>query len=152
MRKQLKKNVAPLLTHGLLPFLIFLAACNSGEIQPVTVESGDMCSFCKMAISEKQFAAEIIAEDEKVLKFDDLGCLLRYRQMAGNQLKPAATFVTDYNLRQWIKAQNAFFVHSKSVKTPMNGGILAFADKAEAEREASNSQTQVQRFDELSAP
>lgn len=124
---------------------VFLAACTSGEIKPVPIEVGDMCSFCKMAISEKQFAAEIIAEDEQVLKFDDIGCLLRHRQAAGNQLKPAAIFVTDHDSRQWLKAEDAFFVKSKTFKTPMGSGIVAFADNAKAGNEGL-------RFDALVAP
>jgi copper chaperone NosL len=119
---------------------IFLTSCTSGEIKPVAIESSDMCSFCKMAISEKQFAAEIITTDEKVLKFDDLRCLLKYRQ--ANQIKPAAIFVTDYDSHEWLKAENAFFAKSKTVKTPMGGGILAYSDKTKVGSESM-------KFDDL---
>lgn len=112
--------------------LVLMAACSAGEIKPVPIEDGDMCSSCKMAISEKQFAAEIITEDDAVLKFDDLACLLRYRQGQGDKLKAAAIFVTDYETRQWLKAEDAFFSRSDTVKTPMGGGILAFGDRSKA--------------------
>ena len=121
---------------------VFLIACASGEITPVPIEDGDMCSFCKMAISEKQFAAEIVTDDERVLKFDDVGCLLRHRQRAGDNDRPAAIFVTDHDSRQWLKAEAAFFVRSKTVKTPMGSGIVAFSDRSKAENGAV-------RFEEL---
>ena len=124
---------------------IVLAACASGEIKPVPIEAGDMCSFCKMAISEKRFAAEIITDDERVLKFDDVGCLLRYRQQAGNGLKSAAVYVTDYDSREWLKADDAFFVKSGTIKTPMGSSLIAYGDKSKAGSECL-------RFDALSAP
>lgn len=126
-------------------FLVFAAACASGEVRPVPIENGDMCSFCRMAISEKQFAAEIIAVDETVLKFDDIGCLLRYRKAGGDKLQVAAIYFTDYDTRQWIKADSAVFVRSKNIKTPMGSGILAFADRVKAGSD-------VVTFDALSEP
>ena len=134
--------------------LIFLlAACGAGEIKPVPIDTAaDMCSFCRMAISEKRFAAEIITNNEEVFKFDDTGCLLRYQKANGDKIKIAAIFVSDYETREWIKADEAFFVRSTSVKTPMSGGILAFADKTKADAEAANSKTEVLRFDKLPTP
>lgn len=117
--------------------LVFLIACSSTEIKPVPIENGDMCSFCRMAISEKQFASEIITDDERVLKFDDIGCLLRFRQKASDGLRPAAIFVSDYDSREWVTAEKAFFVKSKTVKTPMGSGIVAYADQSKAGNDSS---------------
>lgn len=115
----------------ILAFLIFLvAACGTGKIEPVSIEPGDMCSFCRMAISERQFAAEIITDDERVFKFDDIGCLLRFQQATSDISTPAAIFVTDYDSKQWLLASDAFFVRSDTIKTPMGGGIIAFGNKA----------------------
>lgn len=122
--------------------ILLLAACSSGEVQPVAIEDSDMCSFCRMAISEKQFAAEIIDVDEKVFKFDDIGCMLRYKQAAGGKLKPVAEFVTDYDLRDWVRAEKAFFTRSATIKTPMGSNIVAFADEQKAGPESM-------RFDQL---
>lgn len=112
--------------------VLLLAACSSGEIQPVAIEDSDMCSFCRMAISEKRFAAEIIDIDEKVYKFDDIGCMLRYKQASGDKLKPAAEFVTDYDSRDWIRAEKAFYTRSATIKTPMGSNIVAYSDEQKA--------------------
>lgn len=124
--------------------VVFLIACLSGDIKPVPIEDGDMCSLCRMAISEKQFAAEMITDDERVLKFDDIGCLLRYSKAGKGQFKAMAIFVTDYDSRQWLKAEKAIFVRSKNIKTPMASGIVAYGDKSKAGSEGV-------RFDALTA-
>jgi copper chaperone NosL len=110
--------------------LLVIVSC-SGSIKPVDIEKGDMCSFCRMAISEKKFAAQIITDEETALKFDDIGCLLRYRAAGGEQPKAAAVYVADSRSGGWLKAEDAFFVRSGSVKTPMGSGIIAF-DSTEA--------------------
>lgn len=122
--------------------LFFLVACAAGQISPVPIEDGDACSFCRMAISERQFAGEIIKTDESVLKFDDIKCMLRYQQKAEDRSKPAAIFVTDYASKEWVKAEDAFFTRSETIKTPMGGGIIAFRDKAQIQGESL-------RFEEL---
>jgi copper chaperone NosL len=130
--------------------LFFFAACRSGALEPVEIESADMCSFCRMAISEKKFAAEIITQNDEVLKFDDIGCMLNYQKTSVGKSKAAAVFVMDYATMNWIKADEAFFVHSEKIKTPMSGGMIAFAQKENAEREAVRLETRVSSFAELS--
>jgi copper chaperone NosL len=85
-----------------------------------------------MAISEKRYAAEIITKDETVLKFDDIGCMLRYQRTKGDAANTAAIYVADSETKRWLKADDAFFIRSTMVKTPMGSGITAFvsADKA----------------------
>jgi copper chaperone NosL len=110
---------------------IFLAFCSS-TTKPVALHPEDMCSFCKMAISQKQFASEIISTDGDVFKFDDIGCMLNYikkRQMKG---KIAASYVMDFEKTNWILAEQASFVATNEIQTPMSGGYLAFHNNKEA--------------------
>lgn len=110
-----------------LSFLLTLAAC-SANLSPVDIEDGDICSFCKMAISERQYAAEIITEEEAVLKFDDIGCMLKFQKKnSENSQKAAVIYVADSRTKAWLKADDAFFARSGSVKTPMGSGIVAFS-------------------------
>ena len=122
----------PKAIRHLLWAAVLLAACSSEAVKPVELEASDMCSFCRMAISERRFAAEIIDQDDNALKFDDIGCMLHYQQAAGDKLKPAAVFVTDVDARQWLPAADAFFVRTASVKTPMGSGIVAYSDPEKA--------------------
>lgn len=128
---------------SLLSFLtlVVLISCTR-SFAPVDIENGDMCSFCRMAISEKQYAAEIVIADESVLKFDDIGCMLRYQKAQGETVKPAAIYVADSETKQWLKADDAYFIRSTSVKTPMGSGIIAYSS-------AENAGTGAIRFSEL---
>ena len=109
-----------------------------------------MCGYCRMAISQKQFAAEVLDADGNAVKFDDIGCMLRY--LANGERKPAAVFVTDYANRQWLHAKAAVFVQGSKVATPMGGGILAFSDRGRAAAAAREFGGSVVAFEQLAKP
>jgi copper chaperone NosL len=109
-----------------------------------------MCGYCRMAISQKQFAAEVLDADENAVKFDDIGCMLRY--LAGVKQKPVAVFVADYSTRGWVTAGKASFVRGSKIATPMGGGILAFGDRSSAEAAARDLGGEVASFERLSNP
>lgn len=129
--------------------LLFLASCQKGEIEPVAIAPEDMCSFCKMAISEKRYAAEFIDSDGQPFKFDDIGCMVNFIKGKGSKDRISVYFVTDFNDRQWIKASDAYYVHSTELKTPMGGQLVAFKDKARATEAVGKYHGQILRFDDL---
>jgi copper chaperone NosL len=90
-----------------------------------------------MAISERRFAAEFIDSEGGAHKFDDLVCMKSYLRDRNSRVQMTACFVTDYETRRWVPGPEAFYVSSPEFKTPMGGGIVAFADRARAERAAS---------------
>lgn len=91
----------------------------------------------------------MIMDDESVLKFDDIGCMLRFRKTPANRSDAVATFVMDHDSQQWIKVENAYFIQSPTLKTPMGSGIAAFEDRSKAEKLMANSETRILRFGEL---
>lgn len=109
---------------------VYLFACGPSEIKPVDIYPEDMCSQCRMAISEPVFASEIITTDGGVFKFDDLGCLEKFQEKSG-ELKIAATFVKDYETKNWLLYEHSTIVQT-SLQTPMGSGKVAFADPAQA--------------------
>lgn len=110
--------------------LSFFLGCGPTEIQPVDIYPEDMCSHCRMAISDQRFAAEIITVSDEVFKFDDLGCMERFKEKSGS-LKIAATFVMDYETKNWIPCERSTIVQT-SIKTPMSSGKVALADSNKA--------------------
>ena len=113
------------------------ANCQKRTAEPVALAPEDMCSHCRMAISEKQYAAELIDSEGTAFKFDDIGCMVHFLKSAKNKTTIAASFVMEFSERQWIKADDAFYVRSSEFTTPMNGGIVAFRTEAKAQ-EAAN--------------
>jgi copper chaperone NosL len=133
----------------LITALLLLAACTGGGIAPVELLPEDMCASCKMAISEKKYAAEFINQDGEAFKFDDIGCLAGYVKNKTSRASITAFFVVDFESKQWLKAEEAVFVQSSQFQTPMAGGIVAFRDKAKAEAAAASNQGRLISFAEV---
>jgi len=111
-------------------FVFYLLACDSSEIKPVDIYPEDMCSHCRMAISDQSFASEIFTDTDEVYKFDDLGCLEKFKEKSTG-LKIAATFVKDYETKKWLPYERSTIVQT-SIKTPMGSGKVALADSGRA--------------------
>ncbi|HWP48033.1 MAG TPA: nitrous oxide reductase accessory protein NosL [Candidatus Limnocylindrales bacterium] len=133
----------------ILLLLIILIACQSQQLQPVDIEAGDMCSFCKMAISEKRYAAEFIDQDGTVFKFDDIGCMIRFIQERGLKDKIAVYFVTDYDNLKWLNAEPSSYVKSEAIPSPMASGLVAFKDRLKAEEFSRKYRGQILTFEDL---
>lgn len=103
------------------------SACGGGEPQPAPlVLDEDACSFCRMAISQRQFAAQTVTPGGRVERFDDIGCLLDWRR---EHEVPAGTavFVVDFDSGQWLDAADSAYLRSRGIPTPMGSGLAAFA-------------------------
>ncbi len=126
-----------------------LTACQPKMTEPVDIAPDDTCSFCRMAISEKRLAAEFWSRDTALYKFDDVACMVNHLKRGKGRQDIQACFVMDYDARRWLRAEEAYYVRSPQIKTPMGGGIIAFADRSSAEATASRYQGQMLRFDEF---
>lgn len=114
----------------LLAFItLSVSGCNT-DPQPIRIGQ-DNCDYCKMTISDNRFGAEIVTKKSKVYKFDDEHCVVAF--LNSNKIaKPgiAGIYFTDFsNPHQLIKAEQAFFLQSPSLKSPMNGNIAAFSQE-----------------------
>jgi len=124
------KKAAPVAV-GLL--LMGLYSC--GSKGPVEIKlNTDHCDFCRMTISDRKCCAEAISEKGRIFKFDDIMCMKNY--CAENaDTKMAAFYVTDYaDGKQLIAAEKAIFISGPNIRTPMNGGVIAFASSANAQK------------------
>jgi copper chaperone NosL len=133
---------------ALLGLLSIFAACAASEVKPVELLPEDVCASCKMAISERQFAAQHVTLDGEARKYDDLGCLLDDLKEKPPQ-NVAAHFVMDFDTKQWVNADDAHFVRSAEIKSPMSGGIIAFKDQARAAEAAARFKGTQSRFGDL---
>lgn len=129
--------------------LALLVGCQPGTTEPVALEPEDMCSYCRMAISEKRYAAELLDSEGRAFKFDDIGCMGTFVNRHKSDVKAIANFVMDFDERVWIKAEDAYYVRSSELTTPMNGGIIAFQTQAKAQLAAEKYHGKVQRFNEV---
>ena len=129
--------------------LLITVACTDEKPRPVDIDPGDMCQSCKMAISQKKYAAEIVDKDGTVFKFDDLGCMLRFVGQRARKDKVEAWFVMDYRTQHWLQAENATYVRSESIPSPMGSGLIALENRVDAEEYSQRYHGRIVTFDEL---
>src|SRR5262245_26130153 len=88
-----------------------------------------------MLISESVYSAALRDPDGGAQVFDDIGCLLaavRKQSWAHPRI-----WVHDAARGHWMDAASAVFVQSASLKTPMAGGVIAYAERGSADRAAA---------------
>lgn len=128
--KRLKKPIVKakqvsLVIAGLLS--MFLSACST-EPQPIRLGK-DNCDFCKMTISDPRFGAEIVTKKSKIYKFDDQHCIMSFLNSGTFDKKDiAGVYFVDFNSpHKLLNVNEAYFLQSPALKSPMNGNIAAFS-------------------------
>jgi copper chaperone NosL len=107
-----------------------LAAC---EPTPQAIDFGrEECAHCKMTISDKRFAAELLTTKGKAYKFDAIECMAAFV----NDGKVAATdihslWVMNYDTPgEFLSAKKSFFLQGEQFQSPMSLNLAAFENKA----------------------
>jgi len=102
---------------------------------PVDIPEGATCAECGMAIhKDGRTGSEVIVKGGKVDYFCDLGDMLVYYEVMKKKQDVAAIYVKDYGTGVWVEGRSAVYLSGTKVATPMRYGILAFKDKASAEK------------------
>ena len=123
-----KRTVSTIAVQAIMIGLltVTLSSCST-EPQPLRLGQ-DNCDQCKMTVSDQRFGAEIVSKKGKVFKFDDSHCVLAYlseKKIEKDQL--AGVYFTNFlSPHQLLKADEAYFLQSPALKSPMNGNVAAF--------------------------
>ena len=132
-----------------LSVFTFFFSCSSVGIEPINYNK-DNCDNCKMSISDKRFACELVTEKGKVFKFDDLICLINYQNEHKDQCKKAGLHVNDFlSPNQLVPVQNLFYLKGQVIGSPMGGDMAAFSNKDSAGFYAELWQSKVQNWEAL---
>ena len=91
------------------------------------------CAFCNMVVYQKKdkmgvFSGQAIKKDDKVVYYDDIGCLL-YDEVKNKTTNKK--YVRDYNTLKWIKAEKATYVKT-TLASPMDDGYIVFNKASDA--------------------
>jgi copper chaperone NosL len=108
--------------------LLGAAALACGAPGPAPIAYGQAsCEHCHMLIADRRFAAELVTRTGKAYAFDDAGCLATFAvngPVGPDQVHSA--WVTDFrHPGTLIPAQDAAFLRTDSVQTPMASNLLA---------------------------
>ena len=106
------------------------------------------CDICQIGVTDNQFATEIILENGKALKFDDIGCMYKWMEINSDE-KTKEKFVRDYDSKDWISLEDATYVYDKTITTPMAYNVISFKNKKDAESFVSNYKGKVLSYKEL---
>ncbi len=113
----------------LLPFLLFIIACETKPV-PEPIDYGkDSCAFCQMIIADAGFASELKTRKGKVYKFDSVECLAAFvlsGRVKGEDI--LAMWVSDFAHKgKFIRVEDAKFLVSDRLRSPMGLNISAFS-------------------------
>jgi nitrous oxide reductase accessory protein NosL len=89
----------------------------------------DMCSECKMVISDRNYAVQIVNPvKNKAYNFDDIGCAIIWMDQNNEEwLDNAKMFIADQKTSELIPSREVYW--AKGFTTPMDFGFAAFKDK-----------------------
>lgn len=121
---------------GAIGILVLATAVGGCSPQPQPFVFGeDADAFCRMTISDTRFATQIVTTTGKAYKFDSVECMAGFLAAGTVQRSDVhSMWVTDAGAeRTLIRAEEAFFVHSEEIRSPMGGGLMAFAESSAAD-------------------
>lgn len=113
-------------------FLIFLVLVVSMPVFS-RAENYVRCQECGMMASpDGVFTSYAVNKDGSKSYFCDLGDMIVHILKKKKTDPESPIFVMDYKSKTVIDGKKAFYVQSKSFKTPMGWGIAAFKDRNDA--------------------
>jgi copper chaperone NosL len=80
-----------------------------------------------MAVSDKHFAAEVVAPGEEPRFYDDIGCLANDVARHAELVRGTA-FVADHRTGEWVQARRAVYTRVPDLATPMGSHLIAHVD------------------------
>lgn len=116
-----------------------LVGCSS--LEPVKIQSGDVCFRCARTITDTKLAAEIVTADGNAFKFRTAGCLAKY--LHGRTGDVGTVFVTDAQSGEMFQVSNAMFVRVTIDPATRERDYLAFKSATEAAKRASEESSSV---------
>lgn len=119
----MKKGIA-LVVIGIL-----LTSCN---VKPQEINYGeDACHYCSMTIVDRQHSAELVTDKGKAFKFDAIECMIHHLEETTTPM--AFYLVADYfKPGEFIDANNATFIISPNIPSPMRANLSAIKLKEKA--------------------
>jgi copper chaperone NosL len=116
-----------------LLYILVLFILTGCEVHPVPIEFGkEECSFCKMTIVDRQHAAQLVTKKGKQFKFDAIECMLNSLNQKQNSRDNQIFLVSDYGKGKMTNAEDATYLISQAIKSPMGAFLSAFSLKKEA--------------------
>lgn len=112
--------------------LLLLSGCNSGAPRPINYGE-DPCHYCKMTVVDPIHGAELITAKGRIYTFDALECLINYTKDTGVEAGDRALTNVFEDPGALVDVEQAVFLISKNLPSPMGANLTAFKTMKEAE-------------------
>lgn len=124
------KNSSIVLFTAMLTVL--LMGC---EPKPQPIQYGsDECAYCRMIVSDAEFASQIVNVQGRAYKFDSVECMAAYDIKHEDPENIHSRWVPNFHDRnEWLEAESAVYLHSETLRSPMGLFISSYADMQTAE-------------------
>lgn len=109
-------------------------ACGDEEVSldPPEIRYGQDISEMGMFVVDPRYTVATLPEkSEEWLLFDDIGELFKYRDVH-NDAAFQVMWVNDYHDEDWLPAEDAWYLESTELNSPMGWGVAAFREEADA--------------------
>ncbi len=105
--------------------VLLLMAC---EPKPQPIQFGsDQCEYCRMMITEPQFASQVVNKQGRTFPFDSIECMVAHDLTTDNPDNIHSHWVPDFtNSDVWLQAQEAHYLHSETLRSPMGLYLSAY--------------------------
>lgn len=110
---------------------ILLIGC---EPKPQPIALGhESCSYCRMMISDQEFGSQILNKQGRAIMFDSVECMAAFDvKDDGENLH--SKWVPDFlDPEQWIRADEAVYLQSETLRSPMGLYLTAHATREKAD-------------------
>ena len=122
----MRVDVTPLMFAGLLAL-----SCSPGGLEPAPLDvRNDTCRWCRMTVSDRASAAQIVGRGIEPLFFDDIGCMASFLRDPKNRPHDAVAFVADHRTREWVPAAKAIYMKCPGIETAMASHLIAHVNVA----------------------
>ena len=138
--------VAALAALAAIPAGALLLGSGARATGPEAIRYGrDSCDRCRMRFAAAGFAAERRDKSGILRKYDDIGCML----IAASRDASGEAWVEDHGGGGFVPLLDAVLVAGDGLATPMDYGVVAFLDPAQAAAFARDRGARVVALDEL---
>lgn len=129
--------------------LLLLVACTP-EPRPLNYGE-DTCERCRMGLMDARFGTELVTTTGKVYAFDSIECLAAYVQEDDfDAASVHSLWVTDFDRpNELLAVEEAVFVYSPQIHSPMGGNLAAFTDGQPAQVAIQHGADTVMTWDEV---
>ncbi|MFZ1685833.1 MAG: nitrous oxide reductase accessory protein NosL [Flavobacteriales bacterium] len=115
-----------------LSAMLLLNACGSTPTPSIAFGQVE-CEFCRMNVTDRQFAGALATVKGRTYAFDSPECMVHFvaeGRVAEEQV--AAWWVCDHaHPGVLVDATKAYYLHSADLHSPMNGNVAAYASEAD---------------------